>query len=66
MLARPASLDPRLGGGLASEMIRPIADAGPDREVPLNTSFELDAGNSRAAPGSQIETYIWTLRNSDT
>jgi phage tail-like protein len=63
-IRRPASLDPRLEGGLVEaallHLIRPSADAGPDLTVGAGETIALDAGNSRAAQGRHVERYIWT------
>ena len=58
----PASLDPRLAGAAAAAPAGPpVADAGPDLEVPLGESFDLDGSGSRAAPGRRIARYRWRL-----
>ena len=57
------SLDPRLSPGRQAENSildgRPIADAGPDRGVPLGTSFMLDGSGSKAALDRSITRYVW-------
>lgn len=43
---------------------QPIADAGPDQVVPLNTSFAtLDGSGSKDADGDEL-TYLWTILSS--
>ncbi|GAB4191740.1 MAG: hypothetical protein OHK0022_05630 [Roseiflexaceae bacterium] len=62
-LLRPASLDPRLGGG-AVPLVSDKPVAGPAAaSLSANTGedFTLDASGSRAAPGKQITAYRWTL-----
>jgi hypothetical protein len=66
LILRPASLDPRLEGGLAPittppSGIPPQANAGPDRAVLFGDSFTLDASDSSPGGGGEITTYIWTL-----
>jgi phage tail-like protein len=61
-LLRPASLDPRLGGGGGVTLLQPVppvADPGEDQEVPFGESFNLDGSGSRAGPGRRIARYIW-------
>jgi phage tail-like protein len=64
---RPATLDPRLAGGLTPilplESFRPQADAGEDLLVGENTPFTLDASRSSPAPGGTITRYVWMLLN---
>ncbi|MGG6297042.1 phage tail protein [Leptolyngbya sp. AN02str] len=63
-LLRPASLDPRLGGGTDPRQIdlkRPIAEAGALIKAKHNDDFQLDASQSQAFAGRTINRYIWTL-----
>ena len=39
----------------------PVADPGPDREVPFGAGFTLDASASHAARGRVIDEYRWRL-----
>ena len=57
----PIALDPRISGAAAvvPAPLLPTADAGPDRTVPFQTSFELDGSGSRAGPGRSIREYVW-------
>jgi hypothetical protein len=65
VLARPASLDPRLALGRGRVPLpageRPVADAGPDSMVRPGEPITLDGGGSRAAPGRRVARYSWTL-----
>lgn len=54
------SIDPRLSGAAAA-VEPPVADAGPDMQVPWGRSFVLDGSASRAAPGHHINEYRWRL-----
>jgi hypothetical protein len=64
LVLRPASLDPRLEGGVIDpeylHVIRPVADAGEDLTIEPGTDIILDARNSRAARGRDVARYIWT------
>jgi phage tail-like protein len=57
------SLDPRLAGHAAPPLPPPAAignaAAGADRTVAFGRSFELDGSGSTAAPGRNLERYIW-------
>lgn len=60
-----ALLDPWLAGATPAP-VPPAADAGPDRAVGYGTSFVLDGGASRPAPGHTIATYRWRLLPPET
>jgi len=57
----PTSLDPRFAGAAspAPPPVLPTADAGGDRTVAFGASFNLDGGQSHAAPGRKLSSYVW-------
>ncbi len=64
LLQHSPSLDPRLESGnygLPPGEMRPIADPGPARSVPLGEDFELDGSRSRAFAGHIVTRFIWDL-----
>lgn len=67
-ITRPASLDPRLGGGQAppsaegvTPVARPVARLGTRLVVPEGISFTLDGSGSRAGAGRTLRRFIWRL-----
>ena len=47
-------------GATATDLERPIADAGDDRNAESGTTFHLDASRSRAVGIRRLVRYIWT------
>ena len=47
-------------GATAGDLVRPIADAGDDRDVGPGASFHLDATRSRAVGARRLVRYVWT------
>jgi hypothetical protein len=63
--APPLALRARawLLGATTTDLARPIADAGDDRDVEIGTAFQLDATRSRAVGIRRLVRYIWTQLN---
>ncbi|HEX8852848.1 MAG TPA: phage tail protein, partial [Pyrinomonadaceae bacterium] len=67
-IIRPASLDPRLGGGVPlpaesglGPVERPVARLTSGLVVPEGVSFTLDASGSRAGRGRRLSRFIWRM-----
>ncbi|MEX0268922.1 phage tail protein [Leptolyngbyaceae cyanobacterium UHCC 1019] len=64
VIQRPASLDPRLEGGIDPAVYKqrsPTADIAAPTAIAQGQSFQLDASTSQATTGRNLTRYIWKL-----